>query len=112
MTGDSPILRSPGLQWLLVQIFPRLRDWPVREWPALLSGLQAMEFDRIERLGIVAGVVFATWLLQPNVPAEASAGVVYLTQLLLALPLLALLVGPFFLRRIRRGLEEAARGRR
>lgn len=111
MTRASPILRSLCLQWLLAQVFPQLRLWPVREWPALLAQVSGLEFDRFERLGMVAGVVLVTWLLQPAARIEAAPGMVFLTQLLFSLPLLLLVVGPFFLRRTRRGLDLAIRRR-
>lgn len=111
MTRANPILRSLCLQWLLAQVFPQLRLWPVREWPALLAQVSGLEFDRFERLGMVAGVVLVTWLLQPAARIEAAPGMVFLTQLLFSLPLLLLVVGPFFLRRTRRGLDLAIRQR-
>lgn len=105
------LLRSPWLQWLLAKALPALRDWPVRDWPALLARLQEAEFDRFERIGIVAGVVLVTWLLRPDASEGLSVPFAFLSQLLLALPLLILIVGPFFLRRIRRALDEAVRAR-
>lgn len=111
MTRASPILRSLFLQWLLAQVFPQLRLWPVGEWPALLAQVSGLEFDRFERLGMIAGVVLVTWLLQPAAQIEVAPGMVFLTQLLFSLPLLLLVVGPFFLRRTRRGLDQAIRQR-
>lgn len=111
MTRASPILRSLCLQWLLAQVFPQLRLWPVREWPALLAQVSGLEFDRFERLGMIAGVVLVTWLLQSAAQVEVAPGMVFLTQLLFSLPLLLLVVGPFFLRRTRRGLDQAIRQR-
>lgn len=108
MPAAGPILRSPYLQWLLVQVFPRLRAWPVREWPALLATVRQAEFDRIERLGIVAAVVVVCYLLRPG-PGNDAGLPVFISQWFLALPLLLLTAGPFFLRRIRRALDEAAR---
>lgn len=112
MTRASPILRSPCLQWLLLQVFPQLRLWPVGEWPDLLARMNGQPFDRIERLGMIAGVVLVTWLLQPAARIEAAPGMVFLSQLLFSLPLLLLVAGPFFLRRMRRGLDLAIRQRR
>lgn len=111
MPAAGPILRSPHLQWLLVQVFPRLRTWPVREWPALLATVRGAEFDRIERLGIVAAVVLVSYLLRPADGADAPLPA-FLSQWFFALPLLLLTAGPFFLRRIRRALDEAARASR
>ncbi len=112
MPRPSLILRSPYLQWLLVQIFPRLRAWPVGKWPAVMEKVRSTDFDRFERIGIVAAMVLTTWLLRPASDSDSPAAVVFLTQLLAALPLLFLMAGPFFLRRIRRVLDsEALSGR-
>lgn len=108
VSDHSLIFRSLLVQWLLARLFPRLRQWPVRQWPELLAKAKSIEFDRFEQIGTLAGVLLVTALLQPATSTETSVLVAYLFQLLLALPLLLLILGPFFLRRIRRGLEEAA----
>lgn len=112
MPRPSLILRSPYLQWLLVQIFPRLRAWPVSKWPAVMEKVRCADFDRIERIGIVAAVVLTTWLLRPASGSNSPAAIVFLTQLPVALPLLFLMAGPFFLRRIRRVIDSEARSGR
>lgn len=109
MTSNSLILRSPYLQWLLVQLFPKLRAWPVREWPAVLHKVQDAEFDQFERIGIIAAVVVSAWLLRPPVTAETSLPFAFLSQLVMSLPILLILAGPFFLRRIRRYLDAMAK---
>lgn len=106
---DSFLLRSPYLQCLLVQLLPKLRAWPVREWPGVLTKAREAEFDQFERIGIVAAVVLSACILQPWQGSDASISFVIFQQWLLAFPLLVLLAGPFFLRRIRRELEAAAR---
>ena len=111
MEKDSPILRSPYLQWILVQIFPKLRAWPVREWPEVLSSVQAREFDQVERIGIIAAVVLVSWFLRPAATSDMTLPFAFLSQFVFSLPLLLLTAGPFFLRRIRRSLDEAARSR-
>lgn len=109
MADGSLILRSPYLQWLLAQLFPRLREWPVKEWPAVLGKVQEAEFDRFERIGIIAAVVISAWFLRPAANAETSVPFAFLSQLVLSMPLLLILAGPFFLRRIRRFLEAEAK---
>ncbi|PKO87407.1 MAG: hypothetical protein CVU18_10750 [Betaproteobacteria bacterium HGW-Betaproteobacteria-12] len=108
VSDHSLICRSLLVQWLLARLFPRLRQWPVRQWPELLAKAKSIEFDRFEQIGTLAGVLLVTALLQPATSTETSVLVAYLFQLLLALPLLLLILGPFFLRRIRRGLEQIA----
>lgn len=112
MAGVRLILRSPYLQWLLAHVFPKLRAWPVREWPAVLGKAREAEFDRFERIGIVFAVVIATWFLRPEANAESALPFVFLSQLLSSLPLLLILAGPFFLRRIRRCLDAEAKALR
>lgn len=111
MAKANLILRSPYLQWILVQIFPKLRVWPVREWPEVLSSVQRQEFDLVERIGIVAAIVLVSWLLRPAANSDITVPFAFLSQLVFSLPLLVLTAGPFFLRRIRRSLDEAAKSR-
>lgn len=108
MAKPSPILRSVYLQWLLARLFPCLRNWPVRDWPALMARVQTTDFDRFERLGIVAALVLTTWLLRPAADTGGSAPLAFVSQLLMAVPWLLLLAGPFYLRRIRRVLDREA----
>lgn len=109
MADDSLILRSPYLQWLLAQLFPRLREWPVSEWSNTLAKVQEAELDQFERIGIIVAVVISAWLLRPAANAETSVPFAFMSQLVLSLPLLLILAGPFFLRRIRRCLDAEAK---
>ncbi|MCE1181695.1 MAG: hypothetical protein LWW81_05225 [Rhodocyclales bacterium] len=109
MADESLILRSPYLQWLLVLLFPKLRTWPVCEWPVVLSRVKDGEFDQFERIGIIVAVVISAWFLRPAANAETSVPFVFLSQLVLSFPLLLILAGPFFLRRIRRYLDAEAK---
>lgn len=108
-TSNNLLLRSPYLQWLLVQLLPKLRAWPVREWPEVLKKVHGAEFDQFERIGILAAVMISAWFLRPVANAETSVAFAFLSQLLLSLPLLLILAGPFFLRRIRRCLDAEAK---
>ncbi len=108
MADDSLILRSPYLQWLLAQLFPRLREWPVSEWSNTLAKVQEAELDQFERIGIIVAVVISAWLLRPAANAETSVPFAFMSQLVLSLPLLLMLAGPVFLRRIRRCLDAEA----
>ena len=112
MVKPGLILRSAYLQWLLAWLFPRLRAWPVREWPVLMARAQATNFDRFERIGLIAALVLTTWLLRPATDAGTSAALIFVSQLLMSVPWLLLLAGPFFLRRIRRALDREASARR
>lgn len=111
MKEESQILRSLFLQWLLVQLFPRLREWPVREWPMLLSKARQIEFDRLEQIATLAGVILVTWQIKPVTSLDPSVLLGYLAQFAYLAPILLLALGPFFVRRIRRGVNEAAQYR-
>lgn len=111
MADESLILRSPYLQWLLAQLFPRLREWPVREWPAVLGKARQVEFDRLEQIATLAGVILVAWQVKPATSVGVSALLAYLVQFVYLAPVLVLVLGPFFVRRIRRGLDLAAQNR-
>lgn len=74
----------------------------------MLKKVHRAEFDQFERIGIVAAVVISAWFLRPAANAETTVAFAFLSQLLLSLPLLLILAGPFFLRRIRRCLDAEA----
>lgn len=88
--------------------YPGLRQLPHAEWDEALEQAREGSFDTMEWLGIVAGVAFATYLLRfdADQAAALSLPVRYFVQFLAAVPLLALIVGPFYLRRTRRGLDQ------
>ena len=91
-------------------VYPELRDIAPALWPDALRRARALNLDVAERLGILASIAIVTYILQ-WVDNE-SWGILthYLAQFVLALPLLAVLVAPWLLRRTRRGLRnEAAR---
>jgi len=85
--------------------YPRLRDLPPDQWESVLNRARDTEFDAIEWAGIVAGVAFTAFALRPGAGEPESLFTLYLGQFVLALPLLIALVGPFLLRRTRRGLD-------
>ena len=109
MSAASPILRSRWLQWVLVSLSPRLRAWPVRDWPGVLAKARAIESDAVERYGVIASLLLVTWLLRPPPGLEVSLPLLLLAQITLAIPALVALAGPFYLRRIRRGLQAVYR---
>lgn len=111
MAEESLILRSPYLQWLLAQLFPRLREWSVAEWTAVLGKARQVEFDRLEQIATLAGVILVAWQVKPATSVGVSALFAYLVQFVYLAPILLLVLGPFFVRRIRRGLNLAAQNR-
>ncbi len=90
--------------WLLIA-YPRLREVPAGEWPAVLERARAVALDLTERLAILVGIGFTTYLLQSIRTDPQHLFAHYLLQFALALPLIAILVGPFLVRRTRRGLD-------
>lgn len=109
MSAASPILRSRWLQWVLVSLFPRLRAWPVRDWPGVLEKARSVEADVVERISVIASLVLVTWLLRPPTGLDVPQPLHFLAQMVMAMPALVVLTGPFYLRRLRRGLQAAYR---
>lgn len=105
MLGRRLILRSPHLRWLLTRVVPRLRSWPPEAWPAVLGKARTVDHDALERVGLLAGLALVTWLLRPPAGADAGPLAVFLSQLLQAVPLLLVVLGPLHLRRLRRGVQ-------
>lgn len=88
-------------------LYPKLRELPPEVWDSILCKARGTKFDTAEYVGIVGSVAFVAWLLgsEPSVFKTQSLTLDYVVQFVLALPLLACLVGPFNLRRTRRGLD-------
>ena len=87
---------------------PRLIELPASTWDDAIQKAQNIDFDAIERVSMIAGVVFVAYMLRieaGTVPA-ISLPIVYLVQFIEAALLLILLVGPVYLRRSRRGLDQ------
>jgi len=102
-TGAGLKLDRLALTWL----YPRLREVPPEAWASTLGKARDTEFDTLEWMGIVAGVAFVAWALGrgPVALTSEAAFVMHLLRFVLAFPLLAGVVGPFYLRRTRRGLD-------
>ncbi len=94
---------------------PRLTELPESTWDEAIQKAQAIDFDVVERMALIFGVVGVTYLLRVDAGAAPTVSLpfIYLVQFVEAAFLLILLVGPFYLRRTRRGLDIfiAERGR-
>lgn len=96
-------------------LLPELREFPAPEQDAALRTARDTPLDLLELLGMAFGLVLVTAGTRFGAAglglAERFAGT--LANFVLALPLLALCLGPFHLRRLRRGLRQQldARGR-
>lgn len=99
---------------LLIWAMPRLIELPAGEWERAAQLARNVEFDAVERIAIVAGVVFTAYVLRfdPEQAATLSVFSRYLIQFLTAVPILLVVVGPFMLRRARRGLDQVIAARR
>lgn len=89
-------------------LLPELRRFAAAERDGALRAARDTALDLLELLGMAAGLVLVTALTRYGLSqAEPSTrfGAVLL-NFVFALPLLALCLGPFHLRRLRRGLRE------
>ncbi|MCC4118037.1 hypothetical protein LLG90_22030 [Aromatoleum toluclasticum] len=90
--------------WLL--IYPELTRIPQRERDAVLGSARATPFDGLELAAIALGLALTAgatrYVVFDGLTHRIEA---FLANFLLAVPLLAVLAGPFFIRRTRRGLH-------
>ena len=93
---------------------PRLVELPPSSWDSAIRSARRIDFDMVERIGIIAGVAFVAYLLRvsPEQAASMTLPMIYLVQFVEAVPLLFLIVGPVFLRRARRGIDLVIEGHR
>jgi hypothetical protein len=92
----------------LLFAYPALRQLPRSDWDGALQRARETDFDVFEWAGMLAGITFVTYLLRFEADQAAALALParYVIQFLAAVPLLALVVGPFYLRRTRRGLDQ------
>ena len=97
-----------GRRWLTL-LYPQLRLLPAEQWSAALGRARQCALSPLEHAGVLAAVGIAAWVLQPLGDPAAGPLARYLEQFMAALPLLALFVSPWLVRRTRRGLTHEAR---
>jgi hypothetical protein len=92
--------------WLV--LLPELRQFPAAEQEEALHTARGTGLDVIELLGMAAGLVAVTGLTRYSLadPDVATRFVAAILNFVVAAPLIALFLGPFHLRRLRRGLRE------
>jgi hypothetical protein len=107
---DSGILRSTysrAMHRLEAILYPRLREFPADDRAAALRDARRMPFDVIELVGMAIGLILVTaatrYPLGPWSVFERAG--IAIANFVIAIPLLLALVGPFLVRRVRRGLE-------
>ena len=98
----------PRSLWHLV--YPELDQIPETERKEAFRRAGLCDFDGIELAGMAFGLI-ATSALTRYAVAPTAVGYVleFLASLFLAVPLLAVLLGPFLVRRTRRGLRQYSR---
>src|SRR6185503_3692780 len=94
-------------------LFPELRQLPKSEHHDALRRAADTPFDVFELVGIAAGLVAVAALTRYGAAGLSLAERIGLAaaNFAVALPLLAVAVAPFHLRRMKRGLREALRDR-
>lgn len=96
-------IKRSTLTWVL----PLIVQLPPSEWDEALKQARETNFDTVELIGVLAGTAFTTYLLRFGADeAGISFQLRFAAQFVAAIPLLILFVGPFYLRCLRRGLEQ------
>jgi len=86
---------------LVAALYPELQSVPPAERAKALRAARKLPFDALELLGIAVGLIVATLFLTHAI--DSAAGIV--ARVLAACPVAILAIGPFVLRRTRRGLR-------
>ena len=97
--------------WLI--LLPELARFEPGDQRQRLHEARQTAFDVIELLGIAFGLILVTAATRYVLPDFdfATRAIAALLNFLVAFPLLCLAVGPFYLRRLRRGLRLQLGGR-
>lgn len=107
---------GPSVNRLWPALLPELRQFPEAERDHALQQARETALDVIELAGMAVGLVAVTALTKYSVPdpSMASRFALALINFAVAMPLLVAVLGPFHVRRLRRGLREQLhqRGRR
>lgn len=92
--------------WLI--LLPELARFAPGDQQHALHEARQTEFDAIELIGIACGLILITAGTRYVLPDFdfATRALAALLNFLIAFPLLCLVVGPFYLRRLRRGLRQ------
>ena len=98
--------------WLV--LLPELRQFPAAEQDGALKTARDTPLDLLELLSMAGGLVAVTALTRYTL-ADTAMSTRFAAALLnfaVAIPLLLALLGPFHVRRLRRGLREQLERRR
>lgn len=94
-------------------LYPDLRTFAPSDQDAALKKAKDAEFDRIELAGIGLAIVLTVAFTRYSVAGLGLADRIGsgFANLVVAFALLLVLAGPFYVRRVRRGLAKQLRGR-
>ena len=94
-------------------LYPQLRAFDASERDAALRRAREAPFDVVELVGTALGLVMATAVTGYGAREGDVLGrlLAVLVNFLVALPILAVLVGPFLVRHVRRGLARELQSR-
>jgi hypothetical protein len=92
-------------------LYPELQAYDHRERARLLREASKEPFDFLEWAGMLAALVFVVSVTRYSVAGFSLVDrfAVMLANFLVAIPLLVVTVGPFLVRRTRRGLQKHRR---
>ena len=81
-------------------LYPELRRMPPHEQAAALRRARAQQLDSMERIGVLAAVVVASWFTgRFGVSAAFGGGFAgFVGVFLVSLPVIGVLAGPFLMR--------------
>lgn len=94
-------------------LLPELRQFPAGERDGALWAARDTALEIVELLGMAAGLVLVTALTRYALPdtSVSSRFDAAVLNFALAIPLLTVALGPFHIRRLRRGLRDQLRQR-
>jgi hypothetical protein len=94
-------------------LLPELRQFPSAERDGALRAARDTALEIVELFGMAAGLVLVTALTRYSFPDTSvfSRSTAALRNFALAIPLLTVALGPFHIRRLRRGLRDQLRQR-
>ena len=95
-------------------LYPQLNAFPAEERASALRHARETAFDVVELIGIAAGLVLVTAITRYQLgPTNGADGFLSaIVNFVVAVPLLVVFVGPFLVRRVRRGLDRELAKRR
>lgn len=96
-----------GRAWLVRQIYPELERIAPQHRQRAMERARSESFDTVELVGILAAVAATTYLTRYGVVAPTPSGRFWaaILNFVVAIPLLVLIAGPFYVRRNRRGIK-------